>query len=487
MIMNRRWAALALGLAITVTGGHVLSSAHPIDEAESLSRSPIVQSEEQRAFETKDEDWESFLKDFQTMADLDSSGRTEEAIMLWEELIPQVEDKLGVVFEEYDMPEGNDGDAEGSLEDLKGWTGYISTFSELIDDGAMYEQLMEFADDIDSLTENTAAKKKLESQIAILLNDALYNIDLTEVEGIFADPSEFDGMMSEVDLETYSKLLELYIADEEAGNFESAQDKYDEIIDLLNQYPEMSGEMEGELYAQFQVDDEKLSVVKNPLDEYGDPLEVTLVDATEMKKYQLLWDYVITLMPDSATDYVDKFEVGSDGKDGTMAYVYPATESLKKFVLNLDIKDMTDSSGAFNKKDMDETIVHEFGHIITLNHTQMTGKSNGTYETQEGILSKDSYMNKFYNSYWKGKTDKYLLSNEDGYREYDVERLYGDHSTWFVSDYAATNVEEDLAESFRVFVLEDKPTGNTIMDQKVNFFYQFPELVTMRDEIRDGK
>lgn len=407
--------------------------------------------------------------------------------MLWEELIPQMDEKLGIVFEEYGMPEGEGEDAAGSLEDLKGWAGYISTFSELIEDESKYNQVLEFAYDIDSLTENSAAtKKKLESQIAVLLNDALYNVDLTEVEGIFADPSEFDGMMTEVDLQKYGKLIELYIADEEAGDFESAQDKYDEIIDLLNQYPEMSGEMESELYAQFQVTNEKLTVIKNPVDEYGDPMEVTAPDASEMKRYQLLWNYVITLMPDSATDYVDKFEVGSDGKDGTMAFVYPTTESLKAFVLNLDIKDMTNSNGDFNKKDMDETIVHEFGHIITLNHTQMTSVSSDTYETQEGILAKDSYMNQFYDSFWKDKTDMYLLSNDEGYREYDVERLYGDHATWFVSDYAATNVEEDISESFRVFVLEDKPNGNTIKDQKkVNFFYQFPELVTMRDEIRD--
>ncbi len=96
-------------------------------------------------------------------------------------------------------------------------------------------------------------------------------------------------------------------------------------------------------------------------------------------------------------------------------------------------------------------------------------------------------MNIFYDSFWKNKTDMYLLSNEDGYREYDVERLYGDHATWFVSDYAATNVEEDISESFRVFVLEAKPSGNTIKDQKVNFFYRFPELVELRKAIRDGQ
>jgi len=247
---------------------------------------------------------------------------------------------------------------------------------------------------------------------------------------------------------------------------------------------ELSDENEGQLFAQFKVINEKLTLIENPVDEYGEALNVQSASKDELEKYQLLWNYVIKLMPDSATDYVDKFEVGTDGRDGTMAFVYPTSESGKKFVLNLDVNDMIGPDGKYMKKDMDETIVHEFGHVLTLNNTQLTSSATGTYQTQEGILRQESYMNKFHGAYWKGKTDKYLLSNEDGYRQYDVEMLYGDHASWFVSDYAATNVEEDIAESFRMFVLEDKARGNDIADQKINFFYQFPELVEMRDEIR---
>lgn len=479
MKRNRKWTALTLGimLMISVNSGFALTN-------ETVLPGP---TNSVRALEETSVSWQDLLEDMATIADLDDMGKTDEAILLWEEVIPQVDDMLGITFDEFGMPEGTGDDAEASLEDLKGWSGYINTFSDLIDDGILYDQLMRFAEDIDSLTESSAAMKKLESQIAILLAEALSEVDLTEVEGIFADPSEFDGMMTEPDLEAYEKLLDLYMSDEEAGRFESAQDKYDEIIDLLNQYPEMSGAFESQIFAQFKVNDENLTYIQNPVDEFGQALEITEDTSFNENTYRLLWQYVVELMPDSMTDYIDKFEVGSDGRDGTMAFVYPTNEALTKFVLNLDIKDMTDSSGAFNKKDMEETIVHEFGHVLTLNHTQMNESAKNTYVTQEGVLAKDSYMNIFYDSFWKNKTDMYLLSNEDGYREYDVERLYGDHATWFVSDYAATNVEEDISESFRVFVLEAKPSGNTIKDQKVNFFYRFPELVELRMAIRDGQ
>ncbi len=342
MKRNRKWTALTLGimLMISVNSGFALTN-------ETVLPGP---TNSVRALEETSVSWQDLLEDMATIADLDDMGKTDEAILLWEEVIPQVDDMLGITFDEFGMPEGTGDDAEASLEDLKGWSGYINTFSDLIDDGILYDQLMRFAEDIDSLTESSAAVKKLESQIGILLAEALSEVDLTEVEGIFADPSEFDGMMTEPDLEAYEKLLDLYMTDEEAGRFESAQDKYDEIIDLLNQYPEMSGAFESQIFAQFKVNDENLTYIQNPVDEFGQALEITEDTSFNENTYRLLWQYVVELMPDSMTDYIDKFEVGSDGRDGTMAFVYPTNEALTKFVLNLDIKDMTDSSGAFKQK-----------------------------------------------------------------------------------------------------------------------------------------
>jgi hypothetical protein len=59
-----------------------------------------------------------------------------------------------------------------------------------------------------------------------------------------------------------------------------------------------------------------------------------------------------------------------------------------------------------------------------------------------------------------------------------------------VTEYAASNPDEDFAESFTVFVLKEKPTKPTVnfihKDQKILFFYDFPELVEMRDFIRSN-
>ena len=71
--------------------------------------------------------------------------------------------------------------------------------------------------------------------------------------------------------------------------------------------------------------------------------------------------------------------------------------------------------------------------------------------------------------------------------EDEIYYFYEDHTDNFVTPYAATDQAEDIAESFTNFVLRDKPTSNTTLkDQKVNFFYQFSELVNMRQQLRDN-
>jgi hypothetical protein len=45
---------------------------------------------------------------------------------------------------------------------------------------------------------------------------------------------------------------------------------------------------------------------------------------------------------------------------------------------------------------------------------------------------------------------------------------------------------EDIAESWTAFVLTDKSAGETISEQKILFFYNFSELVDIREHIRKG-
>lgn len=56
----------------------------------------------------------------------------------------------------------------------------------------------------------------------------------------------------------------------------------------------------------------------------------------------------------------------------------------------------------------------------------------------------------------------------------------------FVTEYAATNPGEDLAEVFAEWVYADETSdGDRIVDQKMRFFDQFPELVAVHEHLRE--
>ena len=55
----------------------------------------------------------------------------------------------------------------------------------------------------------------------------------------------------------------------------------------------------------------------------------------------------------------------------------------------------------------------------------------------------------------------------------------------FVTEYAITSPEEDIAESFAFFVLESNHNNSSTRNSKVNFFNSYPELIAIRNEMRN--
>jgi hypothetical protein len=149
-------------------------------------------------------------------------------------------------------------------------------------------------------------------------------------------------------------------------------------------------------------------------------------------------------------------------------------------------------------------LIHEFAHLLTLNSTQVppsleifkhpTDRTTYfhelaacfTYFTGEGCSNPGSYMDDFYNQFWLDIYDEwnkieFETDSEEYYQE--MEAFYAKYEDRFVTDYAVTRPPEDIAESFTFFVLSPKPDGKSIAEQKVLFFYNYPELVTLRETI----
>ena len=208
--------------------------------------------------------------------------------------------------------------------------------------------------------------------------------------------------------------------------------------------------------------------------------------------YNNIWNEIKKIVPENYRNYLIKMQVFTDGADNTLAYMITDDLNPAKWIISVDLIDSLNYKGEFTK-DFTDTLIHEFMHLITLNESQMQQKPSlfgETYTTDEGSLKKDSYLNLFYEKFWKNyleyidKIRRINLSDDD--KLILTEDFYNEHKNDFVSEYAATNPEEDIAETFMYFVTENMPKTNTVRDQKIKFMYSFKELVEIRNYIRNN-
>ncbi len=214
--------------------------------------------------------------------------------------------------------------------------------------------------------------------------------------------------------------------------------------------------------------------------------------------HQAIWSYFSSLIPLEQRSYLSKFSIFTDGEDEVFAAVGQDADDPTRWVLAVDIVD------AVNQQELTYSLIHEYGHLLTLNGAQVdldadlffqqdnaelideAAASCPTFFPGEGCSNDDSYINQFYQRFWVDLEDEYLeIQTIEDEAEYEdaVADFYERYADQFVTDYAATNPGEDIAESWTAFVLQPRPTGNSIAEQKVLFFYDFPELVELRGRV----
>ena len=214
------------------------------------------------------------------------------------------------------------------------------------------------------------------------------------------------------------------------------------------------------------------------------------------------WKIFADLIPPQDRQMVAQYNVFTDGYSNTLAAVDQTRDDPSQWVLEIDIADLQD------KDSLVFTMIHEYAHILTLNASQVTpdqeivdDPSNlslqvskaaacPNYFTGTGCSYKDSYIHVFYNRFWAGindewkKIDALQYGTEDLTPYYDgLYNFYKTYQDQFLDDYSTTHPDEDIAEAFAYFVFSPKPTGNSIKEQKVTFFYEYPELVELRTSI----
>ncbi|MBD3362232.1 hypothetical protein GF362_00755 [Candidatus Dojkabacteria bacterium] len=232
-------------------------------------------------------------------------------------------------------------------------------------------------------------------------------------------------------------------------------------------------------------------------------------EKTDLQVNEQMWGIITNVIPENRIQNLSKFNLFTDGEKESLAGIYRDAYNLENFNFMIDYLDIYQNS-TINETLLEYATIHELGHIISLNSEQITitkslytAKTIEEMEEMKGIAellctnyyafdgcSKDnSYINSFVNTFW---TEEQLNRLEEIYNaDTDEEQnqllndFYWDYENDFVTLYALSAPTEDFAESFTHFITHERPEDTTfIKDQKTEFFYSFPELVDLRNDIR---
>lgn len=230
----------------------------------------------------------------------------------------------------------------------------------------------------------------------------------------------------------------------------------------------------------------------------------------DYKKYQedtaahmRIWDFYVAIIPPELRGNVAEFVIFTDGGgSGAGAWVTQSPRDPNKWQVGFDLLDSD------YPPFLADALIHETGHLLTLNTLQMpfndlhyysydqeqkVFRGCPQYAHESACSLPESYINLFYERFWKDiYADWADVEQEaleaDSFEEYlsVMEQFYDDHESLFLNSYAATNIREDMAESFSFFVLNARPTGDSVPEQKADFYYGFPELAEHRHQIIEG-
>ncbi len=235
------------------------------------------------------------------------------------------------------------------------------------------------------------------------------------------------------------------------------------------------------------VDDRLVDPMLNPVSE---DLEFMQDD---IEAHQFLWELFAAVIPAEIRFDIIRFSIFFTD-DGRTAFVESVAEQGFEWVLGINFFEVLEYEETGDVEELLDTVLHEFGHVFTLGTGEVipdfyvirnpddeaaereASANCDTYFTGDGCSLEDSSLSLFIEYFWADIIEEF---GED----VDPEELYMRYPDDFITEYAATDPMEDIAESWAQFVLKPPPLDDSIAAAKVNFFYEFPELVELREVI----
>ena len=189
------------------------------------------------------------------------------------------------------------------------------------------------------------------------------------------------------------------------------------------------------------------------------------------------WRHLVAVAPPTELRNLALFAGYTSTDETDLAYVNSIDDAGRQFQMsvNLDAYDEDHVEGEL-------TMAHEFSHVFTalpdqLDRSITTADDCGTWYDGEGCFRSGSLMAKWIDAFWPAEELDRIDVNHDPEIS-DGDRLC--HlNPGFLGSYAATNPEEDFAETFAAFVYRvDAPTAE--VQDKFDWMARRPELAAFR-------
>lgn len=219
-----------------------------------------------------------------------------------------------------------------------------------------------------------------------------------------------------------------------------------------------------------ELDDDTLAVLGKYAVE-GDEL----VDEAPAE-YAAVWARFAELIPSDLRPEVTMFvAIDAEASGGTDGAMQENGLRPEERYIALDV------TGSVEASALDRTMLHEYAHLLTLRDSELdpdedSAESCEVYAQPTCPLD-TSYFYAYLSEFWPDVHGSEFDSSEEAIADRYTADL-------FVTDYAAKNPAEDIAEVFAEWMIAtSEPSGDRIVDEKLRFFDDYPELVEYRDEV----
>lgn len=300
---------------------------------------------------------------------------------------------------------------------------------------------------------------------------------------------QMQNLKSILSKEDYTSLTEIIDTMNSEESYLTAS-THQKILSILLKYTDIDSYLIlGQLCGKFKIlayyEIENGSIVQKELK----AITTDTLSTADDKKYKNLINMQSLLLDVIYPKYFKGFFIFTDEEKGLLAYASDFQNKQRGY-LGIDSADFSSGiTNDFEKSRFYHSVISELARVILLGNDQVDySKGNGITDSDNFDIirifsKKDSYLMQFYNRFWDDMLyqDSFVssISTDENATKYFFLR----HSREFLNEYVSQDPFRDIIESMARFMLEKKPLEVEQKYQKIRFFYEFSELIDIKQRL----